>query len=281
MSAGRSIDPENVEDPSELVARIELLEAENERLRRDLSDARQARYRRAATGTSAIAVLALVGALLFPEARTVLLALGGTGLFTTVLIRYLTPERFISARIGRRIYEALSGDHEALVDELALTTERVYVPIETAVGSSVRLFVPQHVEYAIPDDGELESVLVLPTDDRSRGLAFEPTGGALVDELQSATSDGLGGDSDILARRIADGLVEVFELVDTAEPDVDTEAGRISIEVADSVYGPVDRFDHPVTSTIASAIALERDAPVSVDVHETNEGTYVVTCRPA
>ena len=282
MSAGQTIEPEEpdaADDPDVLAAQIELLEAENERLRSEVASARQSRYRRAATGTAAIGVLAIVGALLFSAANTVLLALGGTGLFTAVLIRYLTPERFISATVGREIYEALSANQETLTDELGLTNERVYVPIEGAAGAAVRLFVPQHTEYTIPDDGELDSILVLPADDRGRGVAFEPTGGPLVEELRSATSSGLVADLEALADQLADGLVDVFELVDSTESDVDTDHGRLSIEVTDSSYGPVDRFDHPVASTIATAVAAERDTPVTVEVTESGDEMYVVTCR--
>ena len=288
MSAGQTVDvdPEQresesdtVDDPEVLAAQVELLEDENDRLRRELSTARQARYRRAATGTAAVGVVAVVGALLFPAASTVLLALGGTGLFTAVLIRYLTPERFISATVGREIYEALSANQETLTDELGLTNHRVYVPVEGAAGAAVRLFVPQHTEYAIPADQELDSVLVLPADDRGRGVAFEPTGAPLVEELRSATSNELVGDLEALADQLADGLVEVFELVDSAESDVDPDAGRLSIEVTDSTYGPVDRFDHPVASTIATAVAAERETAVTLEVAESGDGTYVVTCR--
>lgn len=281
MSVGQNIDTEEqtIDDPEVLAAQVELLEAENDRLRSELSSARQARYRRAATGMAAVGVGAVVSAILFPAASTVLIALGGTGLFLTVLIRYLTPERFISATVGPNVYEALSANQKTLVDELALTDDRVYVPLEDKTGSGVRLFVPQHAEYVVPDDEELRSVLVLPTDDQGRGVAFEPTGNALVEELRSATGGGLHEDLGTLADQLVDGLIEVFELVDRAESDVDADNGRLSIEVTDSAYGPVDRFDHPVASTIATAVAAERNRPVTLEVTESTDGIYIVTCR--
>lgn len=281
MSVGRTADPDTGEEQDSTVAtaQVELLEAENDRLRRELAQARQSRYRRAATGTAAVGVVAIVGALLFPATSTVLFALGGTGLFTAVLIRYLTPERFVSATVGRRIYEALAADHETLASELGLGSKRLYTPVETDTGPSVRLFVPQQVEYTVPDDDELESVLVLPPDDRGRGVAFEPTGGALVEELRSATSADLSSDVDVLGDQLADGLVEVFELVDSATADTDPETDRLSIEVTGSAYGPVDRFDHPVASTVAAAAAAELERTVELDVAETEEERYVVTCQ--
>lgn len=80
------------------------------RLRSELARTRRPRYWRAATGTAGLGAAAIVGALLFPAASTVLIALGRTGLFIAVLVRYLTPERFVSATIGRWVYEALSAD---------------------------------------------------------------------------------------------------------------------------------------------------------------------------
>lgn len=281
MSVGQTTepDPDAGRDAAMMTAEMELLEAENDRLRRELAEARQSRYRRAATGTGTIGLVSFLGAFLFPTASTVLFALGGTGLFTAVLIRYLTPERFVSATVGQRIYEALAADHEALVNELGLGETRLYTPIEAEMGPTVRLFVPQQAEYTIPPDEELDSVLVLPSNDRGRGVAFEPTGDALVDELRSATNGELGDELDVLADQLADGLIEVFELVDSAAPNTDPENGRLSIEVTGSAYGPVDRFDHPVASTIATAVATERDTSVELDVTESTEESYIVTCH--
>jgi hypothetical protein len=270
---------ERVDDPTMLVARLELLEAENERLRRELSNTRRTRYRRATLGTAAIGTSAVLGAILFPAASTVLLSLGGTGLFIAVLIRYLTPERFISATVGRDVYEALSANEETLTDELALEADRVYVPIEGSAGPTVRLFVPQHPEYVIPDDEELESILVLPAAERGRGVAFEPTGGALVNELRSATEGELANDLETLADQLVEGLTEAFELVDRAEPDVDRDDGRLSITISNSTYGPVDRFDHPVASLIATAVAAKRETPTMLEITDSGEDRYVVTCR--
>lgn len=281
MSLGQMEGSDNEsQDPMVTAAQVELLEAENDRLRHELAQARQARYRRAATGTAGIGIVAVVGALLFPAASTVLFALGGTGLFTAVLIRYLTPERFVSATVGRQIYEALAADHETLTNELGLGDKRLYTPIETGTEPSIRLFVPQQAEYTVPTDEELDSVLVLPSDDRGRGVAFEPTGGALVEELRSATSADFGNDLNVLADQLADGLVEVFELVDSATANTDLESSRLSIEVAGSAYGPIDRFDHPVASTVAAAVAAEQNSTVELDVTESEGDSYIITCQP-
>lgn len=264
-------------DRAAFSTQIQLLEEENERLREELSDAHRTRHRRAALTLALTGVLALVGGVLFPVARTVLIALGGTGIFASLLITYLTPERFVSATVGERVYEALVADRTALVGALGLRKESVYVPVETTTGEAVRLFVPQHADYELPEDDALEGILVTPPNERQRGVAFEPSGLALVDELEETVAGGFSDDPETLTGQLTDGLVETFELVDRATPEVDTADGRVSIVVSESAFGAVGRFDHPVSSLVASTLATELETPVSLDTQETPDGT-VVTC---
>jgi hypothetical protein len=273
-----SVTKPDLTDRELLAAQIELLETENDRLRRALSEAQRTKYRRAARSLAVIGVVALIGGVIFPVARTVLLALGGTGVFAAVLVVYLTPERFVSATVGERVYEALAIDHAALIEELDLRSDRVYVPIETATSKTVRLFVPQHTEYDLPDDDELDSLFVTPQVERERGVAFEPTGRALAEELAETVRGGFAEEVAALGGQIADGLVETFELVDQASAEADPENGRLSIVVADSAYGPVDRFDHPVASLTAATLAAELGTPVTLEV-DANDEKFVVTCR--
>jgi hypothetical protein len=93
-----SVEAETTADPAtddadeeELLARIETLQDENERLHRELSAARRTRYRRTAIGMAFLGGLGLLGAGLIPSLREPLLALGGTGLFGALLTYYLTP----------------------------------------------------------------------------------------------------------------------------------------------------------------------------------------------
>lgn len=164
-----------------------------------------------------------------------------------------------------------------LTDGLALTDDHIYVPVENATSPRIRLFVPQYTEYTIPHAEKLDSVLVFPADDHGRGVAFEPTGGPLVEELQSATDNGLTADLETLAGQLAEGLVEVFELADSAKSDVDIDNGRISIQVTNRVYGPADRFDHPVASIITAAVAAEQNTPAKFEMAEPENETYVIT----
>ena len=267
------------EGGAEVTAQLELLEAEIARLRRELSVAHRNKYRRTAYGLSGVGLIAILGALIFPGVQTVLLALGGTGVFAGILTYYLTPERFVSATIGEQVYAALATDRAALIAELDLSQNRVYVPVGRAAASA-RLFVPQHVEYTVPNEDELAATFVIPVDERSRGVAFEPSGNALVEELRTASrveTDTIGES----VTQLADGLVEMFELASRTRTDVDLERGRASVAIADSAYGPVDQFDHPIASYLATGIATQLEEPVTLEVTtaEDDRADYLVTCR--
>jgi len=260
-----------------LVAQLELLDVENTRLRERLAEARRTRHRRAATALAVMGTMALGSGILFPVARDVLFALGGTGLFAAVLIVYLTPERFVSADIGERVYEALEVDRSALIEELELRNEQVYLPVDSATGTSARLFVPQHRDFTRPRDEELTSLFVTPSNELARGVAFEPTGSALSTELENTMQGGFAAEPAVLANQLVDGLVESFELVESAWAD--TEEGRISIAINESAYGPVDRLDHPISSTVGSTLTTVLAVPVTVEVTTASDADYVITGR--
>lgn len=245
---------------------LALLEAENHRLRQALADTRRTRYRRTATALAVVGLVALAGALVFPIARTVLITLGATGVFAAILTVYLTPERFVAATVGERVYDAIAQTGDHLVDELGLTHHRVYVPVTHQGQPTARLFIPQHDPYDLPEEPDLENLLVVPDNERARGIACPPTGAGLVAELEAALPDLLPAHPEVLATQLADGLVEDFELAAAATPDLDPDENRLSVGIRDSVYGPVDRFDHPITSTIATGLAAGLNTPVTVNV---------------
>lgn len=270
-----SDDSEPTLDREELAARVDLLEEENSRLRREYARARQSSYRRTAIGLAVVGTLAVGAGLLFPGSREVLFALGAIGLFGAVLTYYLTPERFVAADVGERVYAALADNEADVVADLGLTDERVYVPTDDADG--VRLFVPQHEEYTVPDADALDRPFVV-TDGDERGLSVRPTGAALFEEFERSLAGPLADEPEPLAEQLADGVVEQFELADTVR--VDSEGDRVSAGVAGSVYGPVDRFDHPVASLLAVGLATGLDEHVTMDVSAGDERfDHVVTVR--
>ncbi|GKZ14738.1 hypothetical protein [Haladaptatus sp. T7] len=266
---------------ADLTARLELLAEENERLRDEYRRARQTSYRRTALGMAGIGALAGLGGLLFPSSQTVLFALAGTGLFAGVLTYFLTPEQFVSASVGERTYAAHAATGAELVETLGLSGTSVYLPAGNAAdeNAGVRLFVPQHREYDLPDGDDATTLFVVTDDERKRGVAVPPTGAGLFHEFEGM----VGGTADRpreLANQLADALVEGFELVESATPDVD-EDGRVTVAITGSRYGEVDRFDHPIASFVAVGLVRGTDRPVTLESAESDDdrSDYLVTCR--
>ena len=262
-------------DEKELLARIETLEDKNERLRRELSAARRTRYRRTAIGMAFLGGLAFLGAGLLPSLRDLLLALGGTGLFGALLTYYLTPERFIAASVGEAVYGTLAENLESVAGELELSETRVYVPVDGDPG--VRLYLPdQPLDAAgLPDPEDLRDTFVVTPG--HRGLSLRPSGDSLRQEFVEATSPVPESPAELVAA-VSEALVEQFELVDTADPDVE-EPGRATVRITGSAYGPVERLDHPVASLLATALADVTGEPVELEVVATGDAESLVTCR--
>ncbi|WP_254535877.1 hypothetical protein [Halomarina litorea] len=261
-------------DDEDLLARVDLLAEENRRLRAAYQSARRSRYRRTALGLLLVGGLALAGAVLFPGVRTVLLALGGTGVFAAVLTYFLTPERFVSASVGDHVVGAYADNEAAIADELGLAGTRVYVP--TAGGP--RLFIPQYETDEVPTDDALRATFVT-GDDVTRGLALAPTGGRLYEEFERARAGPPADRPAALARQLADAAVEQFELVARADTERAGE-GRLTVGLDDPVYRPADRFDHPVASLLGVGLATGLAAPVEVEVSTAGDDRYdaLVTC---
>ena len=265
---------------ADLSAQLEVLTEENQRLREEYARARRTRYRRTALALAVVGIVGILGGLVLPASRTVLFALGGTGLFTAVLTYYLTPEQFISAAVGDGVYSALARTETALVDELGLQDEQVYVP--TAGGTNehmARLFVPQQSAFDVPDQTALDSLFVVTVAENERGVAIHPTGEPLFREFERTLSEPLGDEPDLLATQLTDGLVEQFELARSATVEFDTEGGRLTVAIDDSAYGSVDRFDHPVMSFLGVGLAVGLDRPVTVESVRTDDrAEYLVAC---
>ena len=259
----------------ELAAQLAIVEAENERLRQEYARARQTAYRRTALGLGFVGVLSAIGAFVIPSARTILFALGGTGIFAGLLTVYLTPERFIAASIGEEVYTALAENESSIASELGLADVQVYVPSSEENGSA-HLYIPQDSDDSVPPSEALESAFVI--EDGARGLSLHPTGAALLTEFDRALSDEMSHDPQLLADQLADGLVEQFELVRRGVTEA--SEGRITIAVSGSAYGDVGRFDHPVPSFIATGIAQTLRTPVRVTIHAGDDPRtdQLVTC---
>lgn len=260
----------------ELTARLEVLQEENRRLRAEYVRARRVEYRRTALGVGVLGLAAGLGALVFPGARAVLLSLAGIGLFTAVLTYYLTPERFVAASVGEQTDAARAALGSQLVSDLGLQDVRVYVPTGTETGETLpaRLFVPQHSRYELPESDELASVFIVPEDERARGASVPPTGAMLFEEFERTMTGAVAETPAELADQLLEALVEGFELADDAVLAEDVTPGRVTVGVRGSAFGPVDRFDHPIPSLVATGLAVGLDRPVTVETVRADDDRY-------
>lgn len=268
-------------DPVELGAQIDVLTEENRRLREEYARAKRSQYRGSSLALLGIGIVGIAGGLLLPAIRSLLIVLGATGLFGAVLTYYLTPERFITADIGRGVYSAFADDAGALVAELGLQETWVYVPTPEGVETTAcRLFVPQHESYEIPNPDDLKSLFVIEGDEATHGITLQPKGHHLFEEFER-TVGRVSPDPDRLAVQLSDSLVEQFELCEQVRPDIDAGEGRATFGVVDSAFGPVDRLDHPIASVLAVGLAVGIDTPVEMDVTAPEEARadYLVTVR--
>lgn len=264
---------ERIED---LHAQLDLLSSENERLRKEYSRARQASYRRTSLGLGAVGVGAVLSGLLFPAVRDVLFVLGAIGVFGAVLTRYLTPERFVAAETGERIYAAQAETLSDLTGQLGLNETYVYVPVEGP--PPVRLYIPQHAEYSIPDEEALDRPLVIGERADERGASFVPTGATLFRAFERSLTGSLGSTPSTVVDQVADALVENFELARTAESSIDPDEGRATLVLTEAVYADTDTLDNPLGSLLAVGLAESLAVPVRLETNRSEEG-LVVTCR--
>ncbi|MFK8214314.1 hypothetical protein [Haloferax volcanii] len=264
-------------DPDADRAELAGLRRENVRLRQRYEALRDGQYRRTAVALAALGVAGLLGGALFPPVRETLVVLGAIGLFAAAVTRYLSPERFIPVGVGSSVFGAHANNHAAVVDELGLQDATVYVP--DADRDSVRLFVPEHRAYALPDAEALRDTFVVTDDELARGVAFDPSGGGLFDEFERSLDGPLGDDPETLARQATDALVELFELAGAATAETDAADGRLTVRVEDCRFAAAETFDTPVASFVAVVVARGLDAPVVTEVAAGEEMDFAVTCR--
>jgi len=270
------------ESATDLAARVERLRAENRRLKREYAAARRSRYRRTALGLYAVGAVAVLAALALPDAREVLFALGATGLFAGVLTYYLTPERFLSERVGEGVTAASAATLAALAADLGLAEPRVYLPVDGEAETDVLLFLPQTARYEVPDDPD--PGVHAPDDSGTRGLVVVPAGGPLLRELERGLDGGLAADPGRLADQAAEA-VEAFELATSAAAetapvgDTEAESGRLTLRCTEPAFGPPTREDHPVASLTAALVARGRETPVElrVDRSPADPDEYLIT----
>lgn len=264
----------------ELATIVDELQAENRRLRREYVRAKKGSYQRSSVALVVLGIAAVLGAVVFPVAREVLFILGAVGLFSGVLVRYLTPERFVTATVAQSIYESSAETGADLTAELGLEDVRVYVPTDETETTAVpvRLFVPQTSSFEIPAAEALTSLFVLPESDVHRGISVRPTAARLVREFEKSARESIATDPADLASELSDGLVEQFELVDSTNVESDLDARTVTLSVRGAVFADDMGFDHPVESFVGTGLAYWFDRPVTVERTE-RDGETVLVCR--
>ena len=249
---------------ADLAAQVELLQAENRRLRAAYAQARRSTYRRTAVGLAAIGAVAGLAGVAFPASGTVLFSLAGIGGFGALLTYYLTPERFVAATVSETVYTAHADNGDALLGELGLSEQRLYVPLEDPTRTAT-LYVPQDEGGVTPPEDDLDATFVA-GEDGERGVSLRPTGGALFREFERSLAGPLAEEPGPLADQLADGLAAEFELADAVDPDVTADGSRCVFGIDGSALGSVERFDHPIASFLAVGLAVGLDRPVEAEV---------------
>ena len=268
---------------AELQGQVELVQAENERLRQEYARAQQTKYRRTAIGLILVGLVSIIGAVLFPNTRDVLIALGGSATIAGILTYYLTPEKFVVATVGETLTETIQSTYDTIRSELDLQGEPVYVPVG-AGNMNTRLFLPQQREYTLPDDTALTDMFVISDDPSQWGIAVRPSGAGLFEEFKDAAIDFAAQSNDStdepiqVFEQLADGLVEQFELADQVTATIEDE-NRCVLAVTESTYAYQDKIDHPIPSFIAVGAATAFDEPTHISVEKSESQNFIIECR--
>lgn len=240
---------------------------------------RRSQYLRAEAGLLVVGGIALAGGVAFPDALSVLFGLGAIGVFGGLLSYYLTPERFIAASVGEAVYDSLAATAAAIVVELGLRDDRVYVPLESETAKDrVRLFIAQHAPDTLP--GRVVAYVDL-RGHRRRVRGWPRPVADWCAGLQRVRGDARGAiaaDPGTLADKFSEGLVEDVKLVRSASADI--EDGQATIGLSGSAFGSVDRIDHPVVSFLAVGfgVGLPQPVTVTVDTPADDHHDALVTC---
>ncbi|QCS41944.1 hypothetical protein [Natrinema versiforme] len=230
----------------------------------------ESRYRRTMLGSLALGALAALGGLVVPDARRILFAFAGTGLFGGLLAYSLSPTAVVPAAVTDRVSTATAENQRAVADAVGGNRDPVYVPHDGAV--------PARLHLSGPVDSTRSGDALARGGDET-GTTLEPSGGRLFCDFERELHEELGSAPRPLAAQLAAGLVDLFELARAVEPS-EVGDGSLTLTVSGSVLNDLDRFDHPVASFLAVGFATGLDRPVRLEVAPGSDETeWLVTCR--
>jgi hypothetical protein len=242
-------------DAEALQTQLAVLQEENSRLREEYARAHKVSYRRTAMALALVGLAAVAAGGLLVGVRDVLFTIGAIGFFGGVLTWYLTPERVLAATVSESIYAALAANGERLQDELGLQSTAVYLPST----DGVRLFLPQHRDFDIPDSVTTEFL----TADESRGVTLTPSGQRLFNEFEQAQA-GPASSHRELADQLGQAIVEQFEIADSVVVEESASDDRVVVTIEGAIFDSSMTFDHPAVSLVACGLAKHHDGPVAV-----------------
>lgn len=212
-------------------------------------------------GAAALSTAGLVA----PELQDVVAALGGAGVFLSLLTLALAPTAHPDREAA--IFDRVARNYERAGADLGLADAHYYVP--TGGEPPVRLFRPRDADVPVPSVDKLSATFVGRREaGELLGLALDPSGLALLDE----TSADLPDEPRTLAGELCGAVVDRMEVAEIAQPKVDVDTGRATVAFRGTAYGPVERFDHPVRSFLGVGFALGLDRPIRTEVIETPAG---------
>jgi len=274
---------ENDGIPAALDRKVRILTERTNELHADSLRARDAQHRSlatalAGTGISVIFLGILLGAHDTPGSvpSTTVTVVGGIGLFIGIFLYYVTPEHFVTAAVVTAVCQTLDAVSRPL-------SEGVTTPVYTyASGSGAETEV--HLELSqttvSTDGGEtMEEHFDKNTNTPESPLnQVVPTGLPLYREVGPSPPYSEGSTRE-RSLRLAETLNSPLGLVGSVEAV--WEPDQLSVRIADSTCGPIDRFDHPVPSLLACGLAMETQSKVVVETErlDTADFDWQVTCR--
>ncbi|WP_136592387.1 hypothetical protein [Salinigranum halophilum] len=278
----RRSDGEPIDDLQDEIRR---LRQKNRRLREKYEETQQTRTLQTVLGLAAVGLLAGVTAIVVPSTQEVLFTIAATGLFAAVLTYTLTSDRFVPVEVGEGIYESLSYNEQAIANSLGLSEVRVYVPTDFGP----RLFVPEIDAYnrSVTElRGDTDTVhqlrepFVVSELASESGLSLRPTASTLLSTFSEQRGNSLPSEPTEAVVVLAEGATDVLELAREVQTDVDARSGRATFEVQGQLFGPLTRFDHPVTSFFGAGLTKALSKPVEVSLSETDDGPFVICQWP-
>ncbi|MFH5801823.1 hypothetical protein [Haladaptatus sp. CMAA 1911] len=198
-----------------------------------------------------------------------LFALGGTGMFSGVLLYYLSPELRLSARVCTDMYSAFSRNELAIIREFGLQNVQIYVPEPTTSApnrSGVRLFVPESPDYCVPVELASDSLFVDSKSSAERGIALYPSGTDLFCRFQNTATKKVANTPERIIEQLIEAITDQFELARSATANYEADSGRFVVEIDENRLGPIDQIDHPIVSFIAIGLAKGLEQPIRTDV---------------